>query len=176
VGTHEVNISTFPYHLSIMSECKPFELQYLQELQDEFMHSAYHQLVPEEHQILVKFWLQYNTKQQAIGLHTSLLLWVQSGHQDLPWEFQLKATIGIMSEQDSLIDVGTGAGKTLCMILPCLLTPTTMAVVFSPLKHLQVVQVLTFSWYNIKAITINEDTPNNIDLWKVCRLAPFCLR
>ncbi|KAN0135294.1 hypothetical protein V8E53_006859 [Lactarius tabidus] len=110
------------------------------------MHSAYH-------------WL-YNTKQQAIGLCTSLLLWVQSGHQDLPWEFQLKATIAIMSEQDSLINVGTGAGKTLCMILPCLLAPTTMAV------RLQVVQVLTFSRYNIKAIAINEDTPNNIDLWK----------
>ncbi|KAI9442063.1 P-loop containing nucleoside triphosphate hydrolase protein [Lactarius psammicola] len=71
-----------------------------------------------------------------------------------------------MSGQDSLIDVGTGAGKTLCMVLPCLLVPDTMAIVFSPLKRLQAVQVLVFSCFQIKAIAINEDTPNDPDLWK----------
>jgi superfamily II DNA helicase RecQ len=94
-----------------------------------------------------------------------MLLWIHS--QVLPKEFQLTATIAIMSGQDSLIDVGTGAGKTMCMILPCLLASDTMSVVFSPLKRLQAVQVLTFAHYQIKAIVINEDTLNNPDLWKV---------
>ena len=134
------------------------------------LHWAYHRLVPEERRLSVNFWLQYTEEKQAIALRASLLLWIHSGFQVLPREFQLKATIAIMSGQDSLIDVGTGAGKTLCMILPCMISPETMAIVFSPLKRLQAVQVLAFSRYQIKAIAINEDTPNDPDLWKVCRL------
>ena len=75
-----------------------------------------------------------------------------------------------MSGQDLLIDVGTGAGKTLCMVLPCMLAPNTMAIVLSPLKQLQAVQVLVFARYQIKAIAINEDTLNDPELWKVCTL------
>ena len=157
----------------LMSERESLEMQDLLKLSDGLMHWAYHLLVLEECQLPVDFWLQYNKKQQAIGIYASLLLWVQSGCEDLPRVFQVKATIAIMSGQDSLIDVGTGAGKTLCMILPCLLAPTSVAVIFLPLKHLQVVQVLTFSRYQIKAIAINEDTLDNVELWKVCTLVLF---
>ena len=72
-----------------------------------------------------------------------------------------------MSGRDSLIDVGTGYGKTLCMIIPCLLDPENLSVIFSPLKRLQAVQVLEFEHYGIKSLAINEDTPNDADLWKV---------
>lgn len=75
--------------------------------------------------------------------------------------------IATMSGQDSLIDVGTGQGKTLCMIIPCLLSPETISVIISPLKRLQAVQVLEFERYQIKAVAINEDTPNDQILWKV---------
>ncbi|KAH9052203.1 hypothetical protein EDB87DRAFT_1726612, partial [Lactarius vividus] len=85
----------------------------------------------------------------------------------LPREFQLTATIATISGQDSCIDVSTGAGKTL-YDPPCLLTPEHMAIIASPLKWLQAVQVLTFSQYQIKAIAINEDTPSNPDIWQVC--------
>jgi hypothetical protein len=44
--------------------------------------------------------------------------------------------------RDSLIDLGTGNGKTLCIIIPCLLSPKSISIVKSPLKRLQVVQVL----------------------------------
>jgi superfamily II DNA helicase RecQ len=73
-----------------------------------------------------------------------------------------------MTGEDSLVDIGTEAGKTLCMVLPCMLALKSMSIVFSPLKWLQAVQVLELSRYNIKAIAINEDTPNDPDLWKVC--------
>ena len=72
-----------------------------------------------------------------------------------------------MSGQDSLTDVGTGNGKTLCMIIPCLLSPKTISVVISPLKRLQAVQVLEFERYHVKTMAINEDTPNDPELWKV---------
>jgi ATP-dependent helicase YprA (DUF1998 family) len=67
----------------------------------------------------------YDEEKQCIGLRACLLLWVFSNYEALPREFQVTATIAIMSGQSgqlegSLIDVGTGAGKTLCMILPCL--------------------------------------------------------
>ena len=70
-----------------------------------------------------------------------------------------------MSGQDTLVDVGMGAGKTLCMVLPCMLALDTIAIIFSPLKRFQVVQVLVFSQYQIKAIAINKDTPNDPHLW-----------
>ena len=72
-----------------------------------------------------------------------------------------------------MIDVGKGYGKTLCMIIPYLLDPESLAVIFSPLKQLQVVQVLEFEHYGIKTLAINEDTPNDPDLWKV-RPSRFC--
>lgn len=153
-----------------MDESEGFELQDICELPEGLLHWAYNKLVPVERRLPETFWLQYNEEQQAIGLCTSLLLWIHSGFKDLPREFQLTATMAIMSGQDSLVDVGTGAGKTMCMILPCLLAPATVAIVFSPLKRLQTVQVLGFAHYQINAIAINEDTPNDPDIWKVCIL------
>ena len=73
-----------------------------------------------------------------------------------------------MSRQDCLVDVGTGYGKTLCMILPSLLdSPRTISIVISPLKRLQAVQVHEFERYGISTVAINEDTPNDPELWKV---------
>jgi hypothetical protein len=150
-------------------------LQEIRDLPEDMLHWAYETLVPSERRLPDSFWTRYDETKRSIGLRACLLLWVLSDFEDLPREFQLTATIAIMSGQDSLIDVGTGAGKTLCMILPCLLSPGTMAIIFSPSKRLQSVQVLTFSRYKIKAIAINEDTPNDPALWKVCIYRLFVL-
>ncbi|KAH9012366.1 hypothetical protein EDB85DRAFT_1817308, partial [Lactarius pseudohatsudake] len=108
-------------------------LQDIREFPREMLYWVYNALVPEEHRLPLSFWLQYNEEQQTTGLHASLLLWIYSKYQDLPREFQLTATIATMSGQDSLVDVGI-TKKTLCMVLPCLLAPDTMAIVFLPLK------------------------------------------
>ena len=77
--------------------------------------------------------------------------------------------VSLLSGQDTLVDVGTGYGKTLCMIIPCLLdSPGSISIVISPLKHFQAVQVHKFKCYEITTVAINEDTPNNPELWKVC--------
>ena len=82
-------------------------------------------------------------------------------------KFQLRAIISTMSGQDSLVDVGTGNGKTLCMIIPCLLSQKTISIIISLLKRLQAVQGLEFERYHVKTVAINEDTPNDPELSKV---------
>ena len=96
------------------------------------------------------------------------LLWVFTKSMKFPREFQIRGRIATPMNKDSLLDIGTNAGKTLCIVLPCFVSSDTLAVVFSPLKRLQAVQVLTFEEYGIIAIAISEETPDNSDLWKVC--------
>jgi hypothetical protein len=114
----------------------------------------------------------YPDEKLAIALCACLAMWAASKKNIVPKEFQLKATVAIMSGKDALIDVGTGYGKTLCMIIPCLLdSPGSIYIIISPLKHLQAVQVLEFEQYGIKTVAINQDTPNDPELWKVRYLA-----
>src|SRR5258705_224467 len=124
--------------------------------------------IPAELAPPASFWKSYTDEKLAIGLRACLALWEASGKRMVPKEFQLSTTIALMSGQDSLVDVGTGYGKTLCMILPCLLdSPGTISIVISPLNRHQVVQLLEFERYGMKTVAINEDTPNDPDLWKV---------
>ena len=137
-------------------------------LSDQQLEDSVNTLIPIDHALPNAFWDSYNAKQTAIGRRACLLLWIASGSRFIPREFQLKATIAILSGQDSLIDVGTGYGKTFCMILPLLLCPDTISIIISPLKRLQAVQVVEFGRYGVRTVAINEDTPNDPSLWKVC--------
>ena len=70
-----------------------------------------------------------------------------------------------------LIAAGTGSGKTLPIVL-CLLLDDPSAdpitITISPLKWLQVTQESDFnSRFQIPTVTINEDTPHNVDWWNV---------
>ena len=86
------------------------------------------------------------------------------------WSLQWLLCLG----KTLLLMLALGLGRH-CMILPCLINPNSMAVVISPLKHLQAVHVLMFAQYHIKTIAINKDTPNDPELWKVCVLRLFFL-
>jgi len=133
----------------------------------DLLHIAYQLSIPAQLAPPKSFWESYTSEEQAIGLHACLLIWAASGGMIVPNEFQLKATIAMMSGQDSLIDVGTGYGKTLCMIIPCLLDPRRTSIIISPLKRLQAVHILKFERYGVKMVSINEDTPNDPQLWMV---------
>ena len=137
---------------------------------------TYHESIPSELALPTSFWNSYSDEKLAIGLRACLFIWARSGKKIVPNEFQLTTTISLMSGQDTLVDVGsTGYGKTLCMILPSLLdSPGTISIVISPLKRLQAVQVLEFEHYGINTVAINEDTPNDPELWKVWPLADLC--
>ena len=73
--------------------------------------------------------------------------------------------------RDCLIATGTGSGKTLPIVL-CLLLDDPSAdpitITISPLKQLQVTQESDFnSRFQIPTVTINEDTPRDVDWWNV---------
>lgn len=105
---------------AVLHEETQDSLQNLDFLSDSEILLAY---IPGDRAPSAGFWDSYNTKQITIGRLACLHLWKASGSRLVPHEFQLKATIATMSGQHSLIDVGTGKGKTLCMVLPSLLYP-----------------------------------------------------
>ena len=131
------------------------------------LQPAFNVLIPADCGPAAAFWVPYNNKERNIRIRACLLVWTVTNFKLVPREFQLEATIAIMTGKDSLVDVGTGYGKTLCMIIPCLLDPENLSVIFYPLKRPQAVQVIEFEKYGIKTLAINEDTPNDPNLWKV---------
>jgi ATP-dependent helicase YprA (DUF1998 family) len=143
-------------------------LQNIKTLPMDMLKLTYQKTIPRHLAPPSSFWDSYTGEKVAIGIRACLAIWAASGQKIVPLEFQIKATIALISGQDTLIDVGTGYGKTLCMIISCLLdTPGKISIVISPLKRLQTVQVLEFERYGIKTVAINEDTPNDPQLWKV---------
>ncbi|KAJ7735353.1 P-loop containing nucleoside triphosphate hydrolase protein [Mycena metata] len=72
---------------------------------------------------------------------------------------------GYSATVPTVFDSGTGSGKTLCQILPNLMHPITTSMTISPLKRLQILQC--------NAISINEDTPNDPELWKRIETGQF---
>ncbi|CAA7268576.1 unnamed protein product [Cyclocybe aegerita] len=122
------------------------EIHEIRKLSPELLPLAYSALIPEHRRpVSDAFWSEFNEKEQTIGYLACLLLFVLTG-----------------CDKTSKY----GQQLTLCMVLPYLVAPETLSLVFSPLKHLQAVQVVTFQEYGINTIAINKDTPNNPDLWK----------
>ena len=70
---------------------------------------TYLDLIPANLAPPASFWASYNDLKLAIGLHACLAVWEASKNKIVPNEFQIKATIAVMSGQDSLIDAGTGS-------------------------------------------------------------------
>src|SRR3984885_7287569 len=88
-----------------------------------------------------------NSERDTVYKCCLLLSTVTNGNK-VPREFQLEATLALLAGRDSLINAGTGSGKTLCMVLPALLDPTSISLVISPLKRLQLLQVNLFGGIN----------------------------
>ncbi|KAJ7626970.1 P-loop containing nucleoside triphosphate hydrolase protein [Roridomyces roridus] len=112
----------------------------------------------------------------TLALRACLLAFFANPKRIVPRQFQLEATLALADGRDVIVDCGTGSGKTLCQILPNLLFPTTSSLTISPLKRLQVVQVrdaAEFESWGIKTVCINEDTPNDSELWNRIRDGHF---
>jgi hypothetical protein len=58
-----------------------------------------------------------------------------------PFEFQLEIAAAILRGEDVIADIGTGGGKTLCFILPILLSEHDLTIIVSPLNALMIDQV-----------------------------------
>ncbi|KAI0046676.1 P-loop containing nucleoside triphosphate hydrolase protein, partial [Auriscalpium vulgare] len=102
----------------------------------------------------------------AKALRACLLLWTVTNGEKVPRQMQLESVIPVCSRRDSLVNAGTGSGKTICMVLAILLQIGATCLVINPLRRLQINQVAEFAAYGIRAQCINEDTPDDPTLWK----------
>ncbi|KAJ7893310.1 P-loop containing nucleoside triphosphate hydrolase protein [Mycena olivaceomarginata] len=109
----------------------------------------------------------------TIAPKACLLVYFSSQRRVVPRQFQLEASIALSDGRDVVVDSGTGSGKTLCQIIPNLLYPNTTSVTVSPLKRLQIVQAAEFERWGVKTVCINEDTPNDPELWNTIRNGGF---
>ena len=89
----------------------------------------------------------------ALVLRAILLLYTVTAGAKVPRQMQLESILLVMSNLNSLVNAGTGLGKTICMVLPVLLDPTSITLVISPLKWLQMNQVYPFPFV-VKAFLI----------------------
>ncbi|KAG2074459.1 hypothetical protein BDR04DRAFT_1008020, partial [Suillus decipiens] len=75
-------------------------------------------------------------------LRACLIVYVLTSTAIVPRQFQLEAALATLNGRDSVINAGTGSGKTLCILTPILLRPGTVSMTISPLKRLQATQVI----------------------------------
>ena len=60
---------------------------------------TYQESIPSELALPTSFWKSYGDEKLAIGLRACLAIWATSGKKIVPNEFQLTATISLMSGQ-----------------------------------------------------------------------------
>ncbi|KAJ7838656.1 hypothetical protein B0H14DRAFT_2588487 [Mycena olivaceomarginata] len=114
-----------------------------------------------------------NDLHATIALKACLLVYFSSQRRVVPRQFRLEASIALSDGRDVVVDSGTGSGKTLCQIIPNLLYPNSTSLTVSPLKRLQIVQAAEFERWGVKTVCINEDTPNDPELWNTIRNGGF---
>jgi hypothetical protein len=96
-----------------------------------------------------------------------VICWKVSNSRIFPRQYQIEASLATLNGRDSIVDVGTGKGKTLCSILPSFVRPNDLAIVVSPLCRLQKLQLEEFRSWGLRAVSINQHTPKDDKLYKV---------
>ena len=91
--------------------------------------------------------LNHEDKLQAIW--ACMIVWVVTKGCVIPHVFQLKVSLAMLHQCDSLIIASIGSGKTLCLLIPLLLCPQSISIMVSPLKRLQLTQVRWFMMLTI---------------------------
>lgn len=92
-------------------------------------------------QLLGEYLESLNHEDKLEAIRACMIVWVVTEGRVIPHAFQLKASLAMLHQQDSVIIAGTGSGKTLCLFIPLLLSPKSISVTISPLKRLQLTQV-----------------------------------
>jgi ATP-dependent helicase YprA (DUF1998 family) len=90
------------------------------------------------------YWNALSNEDRITASRACLLAYAVTGGTQVPRELQLRACLATYHAHDSLIDTGTGSGKTLPIALNLLLDDPRLkkiSLTISPLKRLQVTQV-----------------------------------
>jgi hypothetical protein len=92
---------------------------------------------------------------QNVRIKACLLAWEASRNFDTqiyPRAWQIDGTSASINDKNSIINVGTGQGKTRCTVLPQLLFSNSVTVVSSPLKRLMASQVKEYQYWGIRHV------------------------
>ena len=101
--------------------------------------------------------LDSDQDQYLDALHACLIVFSVTDGQIIPRQFQLVAGLAALWGKNSIVNAGTGSGKTLSIAIPLLMNLKAVAIVISPLKHLQITQAEALERFLIKPLMINQD-------------------
>ena len=128
-------------------------------------------LVISEDRLPLQYLESLSYEDRTICYRAAMICWAVTQSTIVPREMQFRVVLSDFQKRDCLIAAGTGSGKTLPIALCILLDDPAanfVTITISPLKRLQVTQESDFnSRFRIPTITINEDTPRDIDWWNV---------
>ncbi len=88
------------------------------------------------------FMATLSDQDQITAYRACLLVYVASRAKIVPRAGQIQAALCSIHGKDSIVIAPTGWGKTLCIVIPLLLFPGTISMTISPLKRLQMMQVI----------------------------------
>ena len=130
-------------------------------------------VVISEDRLPLQYLKSLSDEDRTICHRAAMICWAVTQSTMVPREMQFQVVLSDVRNQDCLIAAGTGSGKTLPIALCILLDDPAanfVTITISPLKRLQVTQESDFnSRFHIPTVTINEDTPRDIDWWNVSK-------
>ncbi|KAF5335284.1 hypothetical protein D9611_011743 [Ephemerocybe angulata] len=141
----------------------PIDVSKLTKMED--IEAAYRTRIPADRRLPDGYWTKHNSRLLALGMKLCLALHTATDGRISPKEFQLDSALALLSGKDSEVDAGTGSGKTICMILPALLSGG-LSIIVSPLKTVQEGQVKELARFGVRAFAVNEDTSKDPKVWQ----------
>ena len=113
-------------------------------------------------------WIDSLDRDQRLdALRACLLVFSVSDGRVVTRKFQLEAGLAAYWGKNTIVNAGTGSGKTLSMVIPLLMNPVAVGIIVSPLKRLQNTQAMELERFSIKPLVINQDVELSADEIKV---------
>ena len=112
----------------------------------------------DEHQELLQWIDTLEADPRLDTIRACLLIFSVSDCWVIPQRFQLEAGLAAFWGKNTLVNAGTGSGKTLSMAIPLLMNLEAVAVVVSPLGRLHSTQAKELGRFRVKPLVMNEDS------------------
>jgi hypothetical protein len=126
------------------------------------------------HEELLRWIGSLDPHQCLDNLRACLLIFSVTDGRVIPRRFQLEAGLAAYCGKNTIINAGTGSGKTLSMAIPLLMDLEAIGLIISPLKRLQSTQARELERFLLKPLVINQDSvlsPTEIKVFYI----EFCL-
>ena len=127
----------------------------------------------DEHGELFRWIDSLEAVQRLDALRACLLVFAVTDGCIFPRQFQLRAGLAAYEGKNTIVNAGTGSGKTLSMAVPLLMNPDAVGIIVSPLKRLQSTQAKELERFLINPLVINQDIELSPAEIKVLRAVPW---